>query len=302
MTDKLPGVPDELERNVRQYLEPAAMDWLAEIPALIRRFAREWSLQVGPPFGELSLSYVAPAVRADGESCVLKLAWPHTEIASEIETLSFWNGDGSVRALPADSGAGALLLERISPASKLSALAEVNDDEATRIAARLMGRIWREPPATDGTRFIELTRWFRSLLQRDHTGGNDPVPHSLLERSQELTRDLLTGTERRVLLHGDFHHFNVLSSERSGWLVIDPKGLVGDPAFDVAAFLRNPQLLPPPLLRRRLDILVSELGLARKRIVDWCFVEGVLNALWSLEQDDGEFDTRLAWAQLLPDL
>jgi len=40
-------------------------------------------------------------------------------------------------------------------------------------------------------------------------------------------------------MHGDFHHYNVLSSDR-GWLAIDPKGMLGPAAYEVGPLLMNP--------------------------------------------------------------
>ena len=41
------------------------------------------------------------------------------------------------------------------------------------------------------------------------------------------------------LLHGDLHPGNVLAARRRPWLAIDPKPVVGDPAFDLAQVLTN---------------------------------------------------------------
>ena len=54
-----------------------------------------------------------------------------------------------------------------------------------------------------------------------------------------------------VALHGDMHHFNVLRAGREPWLAIDPKGLAGDPCFDVCQFLRNPEPVPLSVNRAR---------------------------------------------------
>jgi streptomycin 6-kinase len=86
-----------------------------------------------------------------------------------------------------------------------------------------------------------------------------------------------------VVLHGDPHHFNVLSAVRANWLTIDPKGLLGDRALDVCQFLRNPVEVSVDVNRRRLDIFCAELGLDPRRTRAWCFVHAVLNALWELE-------------------
>ena len=53
------------------------------------------------------------------------------------------------------------------------------------------------------------------------------------------------------------------------------------------------------MLARRLDIFSAELGLDRSRARDWCFAEAMLNACWSLEDNDGKFGRKLAWAELV---
>jgi streptomycin 6-kinase len=103
--------------------------------------------------------------------------------------------------------------------------------------------------------------------------------------------DLLDSSRDQVLLHGDLHHMNILLGE-SGWTAIDPKGVIGEPAFEVGALLLNPvpDLLNEPGLRevqaRRLDILSGVLDAERQRLAAWGFVRAVLSAIWSVE--DGE--------------
>jgi len=56
-------------------------------------------------------------------------------------------------------------------------------------------------------------------------GGTGPLNSKLVERAEQSAKDFFAENHMPVLMHGDFHHFNVLSSER-GWLVIDPKGVI----------------------------------------------------------------------------
>jgi streptomycin 6-kinase len=42
-----------------------------------------------------------------------------------------------------------------------------------------------------------------------------------------------------LLLHGDLTFDNILRADREPWLVIDPYGLAGEPAFDAASLLTN---------------------------------------------------------------
>jgi streptomycin 6-kinase len=107
-------------------------------------------------------------------------------------------------------------------------------------------------------------------------------------------------------MHGDFHHFNILSSER-GWLVIDPKGVIGPACYELGPFLMNPwgDLLSGNhyrrLTRRRIDILYEHLGFERERIREWGVAHAVLSAWWGIEDNTG-WEYSLAFAEMLADL
>ena len=107
------------------------------------------------------------------------------------------------------------------------------------------------------------------------------------------------------MLHGDLHHFNILSAERELWLAIDPKGVVGEPAYEVGAYMRNPwpQLLSQPgvstIMSRRLDVFSEELGIERQRLRGWAFAQAVLSAWWSYEDHGQVSEHALACAALL---
>ncbi len=108
-----------------------------------------------------------------------------------------------------------------------------------------------------------------------------------------------------VLLHGDLHHDNILAAEREPWLAIDPKGIVGEPAYEVGALLRNPLpgLLARPepgrVLARRIEQLAAELGFDRARIRGWALAQAVLSAWWSYEDHGDGWRETIACAELL---
>lgn len=101
----------------------------------------------------------------------------------------------------------------------------------------------------------------------------------------ELRRQLLETPHARVLLHGDLHHYNVLL-HGGRWCSIDPKGVVGDPAFEPSAFLRNPYDRFPDedlsvMQRERIAIFAKELDLDPWRIWAWGLVANVLGCSWN---------------------
>jgi len=257
-------VPDNLARTTVELYGAAGVEWLSHLPSLLAACAERWGLTILPPFANLSYNYVAPAVRAGGTEVVLKAGVPNPELRTEIEALWLFAGQGSVLLLEADAELGLLLLERLRPGTPLVFLAD--DREATSVAAGVMRQLWRPAPALHP--FPTAARWAAGLLRlrRQLGGGTGPFPRVLVERAEGLFAKLIASSAEPVLLHGDLHHKNILRAGRQPWLAVDPKGLVGEPAYEVGALLRNPypQILQEPqvedILARRADQLAEELN------------------------------------------
>ena len=198
-----------------------------------------------------------------------------------------------------------MLLEGCEPGASL---VTVDDDvEATAIAARVMEWLWRSAPP--GHPFPFVSDWARGLarLRRRYGGGTGPLPAGLVEEAEALFARLVPSQDEPLLLHGDLHRANVLSARREPWLAIDPKGLVGEPAYDAASLLREPsQLLEAPrpsvILERRLEQLSADLGLERARLRGWALAQSVLAACWSLEDVGRVWDGAIHVARLLAEI
>lgn len=245
------GVPRALQwwRN-----EPGGAAWLARLPRLAAECAEQWSLRLGEPCAGGNVALVVAAERATGTPAVLKLSFPEPESEHEADALAFWDGDGAARLLEHDPSRGALLLERLGPGTQAW---ELDDDEAALAVAGVLRRLHREPPS--GHPFL--------LLADVARGWAEKVPE--LAPAVEA---LLAEPTPQVLLHQDLHAGNVLRSDR-GWLAIDPKPLVGDPAFDAASLVRDRRpVRGERLVARRLDLLEAELGYDRGRMRAWSWV------------------------------
>ncbi len=248
--------------------------------------AHRWNLTLSPPFDALSYNYVCPVRCADGSEAVLKLGVPDPELTSEIAALQLYAGHGAARLLQADAEKGALLLERLRPGRMLAEMED--DDHATEIGAEVMKALWR--PAPPENRFLTIEGWAAGLKKiPERFPQGSPLPQELVDLANGLFAELLPSQTTRMVLHGDFHHYNVLSSGE-GWLAIDPKGLLAEPEYEVTSFLRNPFDLVerPDALRvteRRIAILCERLGFDRKRVRKWAIAHAVLSAWWDVEFD-----------------
>ncbi len=282
-------------------------EWLARLPDLLAECERRWDLAVRPSTFTLSYNYVAPAALTDGTEIVLKVGVPNRELRTEIEALRLYAGRGCVRLLDADPDQGILLLERLYPGEMLTTITD--DDETTRRAAQVMQTLWRPLPAEHN--FPSVADWADGMveLRQEFDGETGPFDKKLVETAESLFTDLLAFRSDPVLLHGDLHHYNILSSG-GGWRVIDPKGVAGEPAYEVGALLRNPftTIFDEPHLdritARRLDILAETLAMDRERLRQWSLAQAVLSAWWSYEDggDPADWQPTMHLAAVLAEL
>ena len=134
--------------------------------------------------------------------------------------------------------AGAALFEQLDPGEPLAKLTlEGRDDEATDIIAMLLGRM---APLRSAGRLRDRRAVGRSVraLRRDAATSACRARSSSLRSAS--TADLCATQRNPALLHGDLHHYNVLSDRARGWCAIDPKGVVGELEYELGAALRNP--------------------------------------------------------------
>ena len=329
------NLPLEFISNIQNTFRDEGHAFLESLPDLIAEASARWDLTDVVPSRELSYNFVAFAKTSftakDAKSAkknlnlrdlgalggskdvVLKMGVPNREIKSEMAALKLFNGEGACRLLDYDEERCWLLLERLRPGVMLVEMQD--DEERTHIAAEVMKRIWRgldTPSAialgysTSVSNFIQLTDWFNGAFERmrkTFNGGTGPFNEKIVERVESSVKDFFAENHHPVLMHGDFHHYNVLSSER-GWLVIDPKGVIGPAGYEVGPFMLNPWsgfsdgVNYQSMIKKRIDILHEHLGFERERILEWSLAHAILSSWWSFEDNTG-WESASRFAEIL---
>jgi streptomycin 6-kinase len=139
-------------------------------------------------------------------------------------------------------------------------------------------------------------------------GPGHPFPLERIDRALELFRDLSSSEAAPVLLHGDLHPDNILAADREPWLAIDPKGVIGEPAWEAGPLLMN--ILPSPpdprvmrsILTRTVDQLAHELKMDRARLAACAMVRLVLSAFWTVEDHGYDWEDVIAATQILENM
>jgi streptomycin 6-kinase len=230
--------------------------------ATAEEVAREWGVPLGERLPAGRFSFVAFA----GEHTVLKVVPVEDDEADhEADALALLGGDGAVRLLRHDRARRAILIERALPGDDASAL---SDDEAIRVAIAGAKRFWR--PALRAHPF----RWIGDHVPRWLDNAGD---HYLVRQAKEIYAAMRPSDA--TLVHGDFHHHNLLR-HGDGWVVIDPKPMVGEPEFDVPTFLWNPiGHLPTTESVERWIGAFADAGLDANLIRKWAIVRGTYQGL-----------------------
>ena len=277
-------IPAQFAATTVESKGEAGRAWLAELPGIIEGCLERWKFAPDGPVLHGFMGVVLPGRFLDGGTAVLKVSWVDEETRWEPVALAAWNGEGAVRLLEHDDECGAMLLERLDPARSAREL----DGMA---AATVLGRVCRRlavaaPPLVPWVQDL-AERWVEQIPATWRRLGR-PIDASAVDLAVATCRELGPG-QPRTLLHGDLVFDNVLRGEREPWLVIDPMGMAGEPAFDGGNFLGNrwSQLVESgdvgDAVRRRLAAFAEGAEVELERSRRWALVRLVNDALWCRE-------------------
>lgn len=240
--------------------------WLDSLPNLLFAAKDRFGIAAfGQPFDSGNVSLVLP-IAQDGHDAVLKLQFVHRETQHEADALALWDGKGAVRLLDHAPALGALLLERCRPGELL---ADVREVDHLAILSGLLGKLL-VPAGDPFNSLVDEARIWITSMEGDWLKAGKPCEKHMVDQAVSALSDLIVDETDKVLLHQDLHGHNILSAERDPWLVIDPKPLVGDPAFALSPIVRSFEF---GHTRKdalyRLDRLSEDLGLDRERARLW---------------------------------
>ncbi|MDF1654245.1 MAG: aminoglycoside phosphotransferase family protein [Coxiellaceae bacterium] len=285
-----------LQKNIRDLYGEQGELWLAQLPEQLQQLQQQLNIELQTPFDDLSFNYVAPGVDQNNNAIALKIGVPNPDITHEIQALQHYNSQGAVQLIDSSNEYGWLLLQQCIPGDTLKTLYnENNDDQACEAAAAIMQRLWQPPK--EPKNFPHIKEWL------DQLKPHPSLDRKLVEKAIGISNELLQDATNEVVLHGDLHHDNILRCEQQQWLAIDPKGVIGEPAYEVGAFLRNPmpQIFtynkPQQLIQRRIDLISELTGLDTQRIKLWHFVQIILSVYWCLDGGYGDWRPLLMLAE-----
>ncbi|WP_059170390.1 aminoglycoside phosphotransferase family protein [Bacillus sp. FJAT-27445] len=284
-------LPKDFIEKITGAFGVAGEKWLAGLEEQVRYYAEKWNLEIEGPVPNLSYNYVAKAKDKGGKSVILKLGVPNWEFTNEARAVRTYNGNGFVKLLDEDTENGAMLLEQLVPGQNLSS---VSDEVQVTNEFINVWKIVRRP-LPPGHAFPSIMDWAAGLdrYKGMFPAGGEPIPFETIDTAEAFFKELAEMGDEQ-LLHGDLHHENILYSQGRGWLAIDPKGVAGNPYFDLVSFLVNyinEKPDPKGLLKLRVELISKELGIDRELLLKAAIALATLFACWGIEDKAGWKET-----------
>jgi streptomycin 6-kinase len=253
---------------------------------MLRHYLQTWKLSEAKFLASTATSHLY-TVQRHGTTVVLKLL---TTVGRQDEqgaaaALMWFAGQGAIRLLRHDDHA--LLLEYVAGDDLTTLVASGQDEAATHIIADVVAQLHRPVDGPVLPALTPLHRRFRALFiraQQDKAADASTI----FVNAAAVAQTLLADQRERCVLHGDLHHANIRYAPQRGWLAIDPKGIVGEPAYDAANVLCNPVTMPTLVqsaarLLGQAHCLAARLKISPPRLLAWVYVHACLAASWSLE-------------------
>ncbi|WP_327317134.1 aminoglycoside phosphotransferase family protein [Streptomyces sp. NBC_01235] len=281
-------VPETFVRATVDREGEAGADWIARLPSLLGELTDHWGCVPDGDVVHGGVGIVVPVVWGGATPAVLKVSFPHPGNVHEPDAFAAWGGQGAVRLYERDDSRFAMLLERV----RASSLAEVEDtDEVAVVAGRISRRLAVPAPPGGLPRLRDMADGWERQLLCDQKEFDDALSARAVDAALGTVREL-GHAQPDLLVHGDLHARNVLRAEREPWLAVDPKGWVGDPAYDGGTLLKALGLRmldvglddEPERLRsaahRILGLFSEAAGLDRERVGRWAQFHLVQAAFW----------------------
>jgi streptomycin 6-kinase len=260
--------------------------WLQQLPLLIESLAQHWSLMDVKPVTNLSYNYVATATQNNNTPVVLKISCDKQLIADEYKALQHFDGRGSIKVLDININYNALLLQQAIPGHLLKEHHPIKMEDTIAIYADVVKQLSARSLTTND--YVHVREWCKDI-----DGIRDErIEKRYIQKAQELKKFLLSSADNEYLCHGDLHLENIIAHGEK-WLSIDPKGIIGEMAFEAAAFNLTDysELSDHDSIQDKISVrvkyLANALQLDTDRLLAWIFLRVIISAQWFIE-DNGD--------------
>lgn len=234
---------------------------------IVNKLSNIWQLTDLEPVQNLSYNYVMTGLQ-NNTQIILKIGCDPKDIIYEANALEIYNQNGCIKLIDKNFEYNALLLERAIPGTSLKNFYPENDDGALEISVDVIKKL-HSAKIPKNIQMPTVKDWFKDLFETQ-----SQLDQYHINKARKIVGHLIKNQTKEVLLHGDLHHDNILLSQH-GYLAIDPKGIIGDQAFEIYSFIKNPDpteiLKPKDLMLHRIELFSKYLNIDKNKLREACY-------------------------------
>ena len=219
---------EEYETIIKRWGE----NFYSKLPNKIAHCEEKWELYSLSMVNYFAVNCIFKCKSQLFGDAVLKIGTGYPPLFAEMNVLREYNGKRFCKLYDFDSGNNVILEECVMPGDTL--WNGTTREDRIAIFTSVYDDLHIAP--MDSEIYPTYLDWI--LRCEKYSVGNDNMEiHKLTLKAKELYQSITSEYSRKMLLHGDLHHYNILLRGDKTYAIIDPKGVVGDPVFDIAMFI-----------------------------------------------------------------
>ncbi|SEO65613.1 aminoglycoside phosphotransferase family protein [Paenibacillus sp. OV219] len=224
--------PNEIENIINKF----GNEFYEKVQRDIEVYADKWALTSFQLVPSYSAKLVFKCYSESYGNAVLKIGQlSQGVIATELSTLREYGGRRFGRVFDTDIENGVILEECLRPGIPLRN--ESSLEERLSVFASLFNDLHITPAKAD--LYPSYTEWVSKITEYMSKREDCKELYRHMKKAEDICLSVAASYSKQMLLHGDFHHDNILLGDNGKYVIIDPKGVIGDPVFDVPRFILN---------------------------------------------------------------
>ena len=210
---------------------------MIELMVRLRKYAIRWRLsnfrQI--EYKSITVNRLFTCTSVEHGECVIKVGYDIKDIENEYNILQNYEHTRFCKMYETDITNGILLLERIIPGIGLRE--EPCLDKRLELFCEIFNGLHIQ--AVDKSIYPTYIGWVSRITEYMRGRKDFEALTNKMIHAEQICLKLCEKYSDEMLLHGDLHHDNILLSENNYYRIIDPKGVIGDPVFDIPRFISN---------------------------------------------------------------
>ncbi len=278
---------DEVQKIIEHFGNPFYERLLKNLD----RYAAKWELDILHFIDYYSVNCIFVCQSKRFGEAILKIGNPSNGVSTEVNALKEYNGFRFCRVFDADVENGIILEEYIKPGSRLREVQSLEDRLC--IFSELYNGLHIPPQQPEiYPRYFE---WVSGITEYMRQREDYKELYRYMKKAKDICSELCAMYPPKMLLHGDLHHDNILLGKEGRYRLIDPKGVIGDPIFDIPRFILNEfddddNNISYDDYSKRVEKIAAYLGdslaVSPKTIKKCLFVETAMANCWCVESGE----------------